>query len=171
MAYKPVKASYYLGIDFGGRGGQSKHVSRDMVQKAEFNKLNIETCSTSLLNANKAVVIVEIEALPHLKFSKNSIPTSEVIDQLRGLLIDNRNTVIIVGNQRSETITEWFGRSQGMSNGNHFWLAAESGYLYKTGVEEWKKFRELDDLSWINQVRKIMETYADNIDGAFIEER
>jgi hypothetical protein len=52
-------------------------------------------------------------------------------------LIDNRNTVIIMGNQRIETLTEWFGRSSGPRNGNHFWLAAESGYLYKPGNEEW----------------------------------
>lgn len=77
--------------------------------------------------------------------------------------------MIIVGNQRKDTLTEWFGRS---GNGNNFWLAAESGYLYKSGNDEWKKFREVgDDLSWINQVKKIMEAYADNIDGSFIEQR
>lgn len=80
-AYKPVKSSYYLGIDFGNKNkSKSKPVCRDMVHRSEFKKLNIETCSTSLLNANKGVVIVEIEALPHLKFSKNSIPTLEVIE-------------------------------------------------------------------------------------------
>jgi trehalose-6-phosphate synthase len=32
MAYKPVKASYYLGIDFGNKNcGKDKSVSRDMV--------------------------------------------------------------------------------------------------------------------------------------------
>jgi trehalose-6-phosphatase len=87
------------------------------------------------------------------------------------LLIDNRNTVIIVGNQTKETLTEWFGRSSGPGNGNHFWLAAESGYLYKAGSNDWQKFSELDDLSWIAPVKKIMESYADNIDGSFIEER
>ena len=123
------------------------------------------------MNANKGVIIFEIEALPHLKFSRNSIPTLEVIEQLRGLLIDNRNTVIIVGNQKKETLTEWFGRSAGSGNGNHFWLAAESGYLYKSGGNDWEKFRVLDDLSWIPEVKTIMEAYADNIDGALIEER
>ena len=93
--------------------GKNHQINRDMVHRPNFKKLNIEECSTSLLKANKGVLIIEIEALPHLKFSKNSIPTMEVIEQLRGILIDNRNTVIIVGNQTKETLTEYFGRSCG----------------------------------------------------------
>jgi hypothetical protein len=43
----------------------------------------------------------------------------------------------------SETVEEWFVKSRPAGiNGNQFWLAAESGYLYKTGesVESlWEK--------------------------------
>lgn len=124
----------------------------------------------ALLNANKGVIIIEIEALPHLKFSKNSIPTYEVIEQLRGLLIDNRNTVIIVGSEKKEKLMEWFGNGAS-GNGNHFWLVAESGYLYKPGNKDWKTLTGLDDMSWMSQVKNVMEAYADNIDGSFVVER
>ena len=78
LAYKPVKTSYYLGINFGQRSGRNNN--RLIQIRPDFRRLNIDECSTALLNANKGVIIVEIEALPHLKFSKHSIPTFEVIE-------------------------------------------------------------------------------------------
>jgi hypothetical protein len=74
-AYKPVKDGYYLGLDFGNKMDKTRAICRDMAHSPNFKKLNIEECSTSLLNANKGVLIIEVEALPHLKFSKNSVPT------------------------------------------------------------------------------------------------
>jgi trehalose-6-phosphatase len=57
-------------------------------------------------------------------------------------------------------------------NGGHFWLAAESGYLFKSGNKsEWEKLTKVENTAWINQVRKIMSGYTENIDGSFIEER
>ena len=53
---------------------------------------------------------------------------------MHGLLIDNRNTVIIIGNQTKEQLEEWFLKKNNAEiNGGHFWLAAESGYLFKSG--------------------------------------
>ena len=103
--------------------------------RQDFRKLNIDNCYNSLLKANKCVILVDIEALPHLKFSKQSVPTFEVREQLHGLLIDNRNTVIIVGNHSKEMLEEWFN-SGFSNNGNQFWLAAESGQHYKPGSKE-----------------------------------
>ncbi len=59
---------------------------------------------------------------------------------------DNRNIVLIISNHTQQTLEDLFlkGRSAGV-NGNHFWLAAESGYLFKTGGNnlnrgsEWQK--------------------------------
>ena len=89
---------------------------------------------------------------------------------MHGLLIDNRNTVIIIGNQSKDEIEKVFGTSG--NNGNLFWFAAESGQWCKAGSKEgWTELTRVEDLSWINQVKKIMRTYSENIDGSFIEER
>lgn len=63
-------------------------------------------------------------------------------------------------------------KSVGVASAN-FWLAAESGYLYKPGDEhKWKSLEQQDtNFAWKPQVRKIMQGYAENIDGSFIEER
>jgi trehalose-6-phosphatase len=65
---------------------------------------------------------------------------------------------------------QWFGNGAS-GNGNHFWLVAESGYLYKPGNKDWKTLTGLDDMSWMTQVKTVMEAYADNIDGSFVVER
>jgi trehalose-6-phosphatase len=172
-AYKPIEASYYLGINFkASKNRQGKNTNRLMQVRHDFAKLNIENCAQAFLKSHKCVIMIEIESLPHLKFSKQSIPTFEVIEQLHGLLTDNRNTVVILGNQTKDTLTEWFGRSHGFNNGNDFWLVAESGYLYKPGNKEpWKNLCEIPDIVEMRQVRKIMQVYASNVEGAFIEEQ
>lgn len=48
--------------------------------RSDFKKLNIDACSNSLVKAKKSVIIIEIEAMPTRKFSKNSIPRTEVIE-------------------------------------------------------------------------------------------
>jgi trehalose-6-phosphatase len=122
-----------------------------MQEKIGLKKLNIDECANSIIRANKCAIFLEIESLPHLEFSKHSIPTNEVIEQLHGLLLDNRNTVVIMGSNSKETLENWFGRNNTNNNGNNFWLAAESGYLYRPGNKEgWQKLTELYDLSWIN---------------------
>ena len=70
--------------------------------KSDILKLNQEKVTASLLKSNKCVIFIEIEALPHLKFSKVSIPTNEVIEQLNGLLIDTRNIVVILSTHTTD---------------------------------------------------------------------
>jgi len=48
--------------------------------KSDFKRLNIDACYNSLVKAKKSVIIIEIEAMPHHKFSQNSLPTVEVIE-------------------------------------------------------------------------------------------
>jgi len=87
-AYAPNTGSYYLGLAFRSNVG-GKNFNRIMQDKSSFKKLNIENCYTTLVKATKSVIIIEIESLPHIKFSKDSVPTNEVIEQLHGLLADN----------------------------------------------------------------------------------
>ena len=68
--------------------------------RSDFKKLNIDACSNSLVKAKKSVIIIEIEAMPTRKFSKNSIPRAEVIEQLHNIMNDNRNIVVIIGNKK-----------------------------------------------------------------------
>ena len=142
-AYQPNLTSYYLGMTFSTRtrAGKNTTTSKRLMaaDREDFTKLNLNQCYSHLLKAKRSVIIVEMEALPHQKFTKNSIPTVEVIDQLHSLMTDSRNTVIIIGNHKKSSMEDWFLKNNKLAaNGANFWLAAESGYLYTSG----------NDLKW-----------------------
>lgn len=49
---------------------------------------------------------------------------------------------------------------------------AESGYLYKCGSgSKWHTSTSIDDFSWIQKVKYVMNGYAENIEGSFIDVR
>ena len=75
-AYSPVDMSYFLGFNF--QDHTKKKINRLM--KSDIIKLNQEMVTNSFLKGNKCVIFIEIEALPHLQFSKVAIPTNEVIE-------------------------------------------------------------------------------------------
>ena len=79
VAYQPTQAAYYLGLNFGAQS-KTKNITGLMRLRQDFRKININNCHNSLLKANKCVILIEIEALPHLKFSKHSVPTLDVIE-------------------------------------------------------------------------------------------
>jgi len=52
------------------------------------------------------------------------------------------------------------------------WLAAESGYQYRTGESsEWKKLITLSSKVWFSTVYSLMQSYTNNVDGSVVEER
>lgn len=72
-------------------------------------------CYQSLIKATKSAIIIDVEAMPHLKFSDQSIPTNDVIEQLYGLLSDQQNFVVVMSNE-STTVTEgWFKRNKSLN--------------------------------------------------------
>jgi len=79
LAYTPNNGWYFLGLAFKSNVGDKK-MNRIMQVSSSFKKLSIENCYTTLIKANKCVIIIEIESLPHIKFSKDSVPTNEVIE-------------------------------------------------------------------------------------------
>jgi trehalose 6-phosphate synthase/phosphatase len=127
------------------------------------------------------VIFIDHEALPVLDYSKESMtPTSSVLENIREIVSDplNRNIVIIFSNQSVGVIEEQFAsllnsEGDGLEN---LWIAAESGYLYRTGSQsgenaEWRKLRNLATQVWFNSVKKIMQIYTENVDGSIVEER
>lgn len=61
----------------------------------------------------------------------------------------------------------WF---KGVTSSN-LWIAAESGYLYRAGnAKKWESLMvEKSEFTWKTQVRKLLQGYAENIDGSVVE--
>lgn len=128
IAYKPRSVSYYL-------GEQSLGVdSRVILQRSELRKLNLQlACESDFLSSSKCVIFIDHEALPTLEYSKDLMcPTPQALEDIREIASDplSRNIVIIFSNQTVPIVEEHFAPLLGLDN---LWLAAESGYLYRTG--------------------------------------
>jgi len=160
LAYRPTNASYYLGLNIGID-------FRIIHSHSELRKLNIADCEYHFFNANKSVIFIDHEALP--VFDDGSYymqPTEKILEDIHELTLDKRNTVVIFSNKSKEALIQYFGHI------NDIWLAAESGYLYKTGSKsEWKKLILLAKRIWLNSVLEIMNSYAHNTDGAIVEQK
>jgi hypothetical protein len=67
-AHQPVEISYYLGLNLGTEDNQ-KQINRLMLNKSTIQKLPVETVVNNFMKRNKCVILINIDALPHLKFS------------------------------------------------------------------------------------------------------
>ena len=178
-AYQPNLTSYYLGLSFSSQARHKKDkqsaFKREMTAKsADFMKLDPTRCYAHFLRAKRSVACFEMEALPHQRYTNDSIPTPEVIETIHSLVTDPRNTVVIIGNHTKKSMDHWFlvNRKLGVASSN-LWIAAESGYLYKAGNDhKWSTLTmQNPDFAWKAQVRKILQGYTENINGSYIEER
>ena len=84
-AHAPNSETYYLGMAFQSKMNGKTNFSRIMNEKQGVKQLNLDLCYASLTKSTKSVIIIDIEALPHIKFSRDSVPTNEVIEQLHRL--------------------------------------------------------------------------------------
>lgn len=52
------------------------------VDQKDFVKLEIDKTAQKFAKAHRSVIIIEMEGLPNQKYTKNAIPTPEVIEAL-----------------------------------------------------------------------------------------
>ena len=129
-------------------------MATNAILRSDMRMLNFQSaCDQDFSKSNKCVIFIDHEALPVLDYSKESMtPTASVLENIREIVSDplNRNIVIIFSNQSVGVIEEQFAsllnaEGDGLEN---LWIAAESGYLYRTGSKsgensEWRKLRNL----------------------------
>lgn len=89
-------------------------------------------------------------------------PSGTVLQLLRSLGEDPRNTCVIISGRKHEELEQWFG-SLPLS------FVAEHG-LWQKGAGDWSLLSNVD-VSWKPTVRKLMEEYILQLSGAFIEEK
>jgi trehalose 6-phosphate synthase/phosphatase len=118
---------------------------------------------TQYQKANKRLILldydgtlVDFHAQPHLAF-----PPEPVLELLQQLSQNPKNQIAIVSGRDRDTLDKWLGHLPII-------LIAEHGAYTKT--ETWQaniKHRQ----TWKDGVKNIMQTFADNCHGAFVEEK
>jgi len=90
-------------------------------------------------------------------------PDDEIIDLLKCLSRDPKNTVVIISGRDKTTLEDWLGRI-GTA------LVAEHGGWIKLENREWQSRVPLD-MNWKDTIRPILELYRDRTPGSTVEEK
>ena len=90
-------------------------------------------------------------------------PTQELYTILRALAADSRNQIMVISGRDKGTLQEWFGP---LALG----LVAEHGAWIKERARDWEMSQPLAS-DWKPKLLPILETYADRLPGASVEEK
>ncbi|SEN24442.1 trehalose 6-phosphate synthase /trehalose 6-phosphatase [bacterium A37T11] len=90
-------------------------------------------------------------------------PDEALYNLLDRLQADPRNHLVIISGRKHETLEVWFGNK-------NYDLIAEHGAWRKSPNSSWIQRSGLTG-QWKEQVRPLMETFADRTPGAFVEEK
>jgi trehalose 6-phosphate synthase/phosphatase len=91
-------------------------------------------------------------------------PDSDLKNLLTQLANDPKNQVVVISGRRKETLGNWL--SELPVN-----LVAEHGIWTKLKGRDWERDSKIDDSTWKDEAREIMEFYVDRTPGSFVEEK
>ena len=101
--------------------------------------------------------------VPFAAYPEVAKPTQRVLRILNSLAADSRNELLLATGRDRATLDQWF---KGVPTG----LAAEHGAWIKERNGDWKIQQSLP-LGWKARLLPILEMYADQVPGAFVEEK
>ncbi len=90
-------------------------------------------------------------------------PGSDLLDLLRRLAREPKNEVVLISGRDRGTLEEWFGSLD-------VGLVAEHGIWIRAPRRDWEMVEPLSN-AWKEEVRPVLERYADRTPGALIEEK
>mmetsp|Transcript_80297 Transcript_80297/g.167196 ORF Transcript_80297/g.167196 Transcript_80297/m.167196 type:complete len:1183 (-) Transcript_80297:102-3650(-) len=94
-----------------------------------------------------------------------SAPNERVLECLRALCADSRNTVVILSGRNQSMLEQWFGSIPKIG------LAAERGFYYRLPSlgSQWHCMKSDPDDTWQNYTYTIMQQFMKRTQGSFIE--
>jgi trehalose 6-phosphate synthase/phosphatase len=116
-------------------------------------------------NTRKRLILLDYDGtlVPFADRPELAKPDEYVLRLLAQLQKDTQNEVVIISGRDRKSLDSWFG-SIGIS------LVGEHGAWIKELKEEWKQI-DMMPTDWKPALYTILETYADRLPGAFIEEK
>jgi len=141
--------------------------------KEEQHVLKVRLINRSIENqivqeyqkAARRIIFLDYDGtlVPFSKYPETAVPDERVLEQLKRLAADSRNSLVIVSGRRQEFMNRWFGDLP-------ITLIAEHGALIRVFPAGWTS--EVDgDPAWKQQILPSLQRYADRCTGAFIEEK
>ena len=102
--------------------------------------------------------------VPFASRPSRAIPSQEVLELLSALCSDDRNEVVLTSGRDRTALDNWFGHLPVSMIAEHgVWLKSKDG-------GEWEMIEPLT-AEWKEEVRPVLEVYADRTPGSFVEEK
>jgi trehalose 6-phosphate synthase/phosphatase len=137
-----------------------------------------ERIQTKLLTANAALDIVEQykksrrrllfldydgTLAPFARYPTLAAPDETLLRLLWTLSSDAKNSLIIISGRDRQNLDDWFGQLP-------IGIVAEHGVWLKRAGQPWQMLKTISN-EWKPQLVPILETYADRLPGAFVEDK
>jgi trehalose 6-phosphate synthase/phosphatase len=101
--------------------------------------------------------------VPFADNPRDAGPTPDLLATLRTLAQSPRNNVVLISGRDKDAMHDWFADLD-------VTLVAEHGAWAKPRAEDWRPAKPLDN-SWKPVLLPMLQTYADRLPGAFVEEK
>jgi len=150
--------------DFMERLSHTKHIQSATKFRSIKND-TIRTLRTAYRNSKQRLILLDYDGTL-VAFQNNpddAKPTKEIKRLLCSFTQDPANETVIVSGRRRNTLETWF-------RGTDVSLIAEHGIWLKKRDGHWRLIGPLDH-RWKDQIKPILEVFADRTPGSFIEEK
>ncbi len=116
-------------------------------------------------NSSKRLFVLDYDGtlIPLQKSPELAVPDDEIIEILKSLSVTSGSEVIVISGRGKDFLEKWFGDL-------NISLVAEHGVWIKRRGSEWETFGPLD-ISWKDEIRKMLEKFTIATPGTFIEEK
>jgi trehalose 6-phosphate synthase/phosphatase len=143
-------------------GAISERVSEDQTVKIKSKEQNTILQSFNL--AKNRLLLLDYDGTLtgfHVNHKK-AIPSEKLLKTIKVLSENNSTNVVIISGRSSDFLEKYFGHL-------YIDLIAEHGHLIRTkGTSEWKE-KNISSNDWMPHILPIMQQFADNTPGTFVE--
>ncbi|KAI2792681.1 Alpha,alpha-trehalose-phosphate synthase [Penicillium oxalicum] len=146
---------------------RESHMMREYRQTTSLPPLELNALSTCYNSAHSRLLFLEDSALSLLHDSAEAHASESVLDVLRKLVHDPRNTVYLTSDCSPDEL-----KLAEMSLPSRVGIVAKNGLFARfTNDSAWKNLSDNDRVrGWHTSVKKVMEYFRERIEGSTIEE-
>ncbi len=126
---------------------------------------NREQLLKDFKKALKRLIFLDYDGtlVPFARHPQMAKPAEDLLKTLKQLSEDSANNLVLMSGRDKDTLQSWFSAL-------NIAMVAEHGVWIKEKNENWRLIKPLTN-DWKPRIRPILEMYADQLPGAFVEEK
>ena len=155
---------YYWAKDFMDKL-KSIHEIQEQKKSQKLKERNKESILNDYKNGKKRIILLDYDGTLVPFFNKPDMakPDNEVLELLNKLIIDKKNTIVIISGRDKDTLEKWFGELK-------INLVAGHGMWIREIDAKWEMTEVLGN-NWKEEIRPVLEIHTNRTPGSFIEEK